>query len=634
MRWVLPALGILLFVSCEKSGAPGPAGGKRQVLKTATGVEMVLVPAGQFRMGSTHGNPDETPVHLIHLDAFWMDRHEVTQAEYEKLGFSNPSRFKGLDLPMEMMTWTKAAMFANARSKAEGLKPCYDEDNAQCDFEASGYRLPTEAEWEYACRAGTETEYAFGGDPRLLSQYAWYAENSAKLTHPVKQKKPNAWGLYDMLGNVAEWTNDAYDKGYYLESRAENPRGPVDGDLYVIRGGAWSTSAEACRSAARDRERPGFADACLAPDALGFRLVRRADNPPGQPKAKGSEKPQQDLPEKVPDDPEKASEDPPEKVPEKSPEKTGFIFRDIFLEHRTGEGFPERPDRLRAIVGRLEQDGLLRQLARIEPKADPGEWIARIHSTAYMERVRKACEACGDRIDHLDSSDVPISSQSYNAAVAAAGAVLDAVDAVMDGRIRNCFCAVRPPGHHALKERAMGFCIFNNVAIAARYLREKHRVERVLIVDWDVHHGNGTQDAFYSDPSVFYFSTHLSPHYPGSGSESEKGEGAGLGTKINVPLPRGAGDAEMARAYDEKLEPAARAFRPGFVLISAGFDSHRGDPLGGLEATAPGYAALTRRVKAIADRSARGRVVSVLEGGYDLAAISESAEAHVRALME
>ena len=180
----------------------------------------------------------------------------------------------------------------------------------------------------------------------------------------------------------------------------------------------------------------------------------------------------------------------------------------------------------------------------------------------------------------------------------------------------------------------MGFCIFNNIAIAARYLREKHGVPRVLIVDWDVHHGNGTQDAFYSDPSVLYFSTHLSPHYPGTGGEAERGEGAGLGTTLNVPLSAGSGDAELARAYAEKLEPAAEAFRPGFVLVSAGFDSHRSDPLGGLAATAAGFAALTRRAKGIAERHSGGRMVSVLEGGYDLAALADSAEAHLRAMME
>jgi acetoin utilization deacetylase AcuC-like enzyme len=229
---------------------------------------------------------------------------------------------------------------------------------------------------------------------------------------------------------------------------------------------------------------------------------------------------------------------------------------------------------------------------------------------------------------------VPISTGSYRAALAAAGAVLDAVDAVLEGRVRNAFCAVRPPGHHALKDRAMGFCIFNNIAVAAIYLRQKHGIPRVLIVDWDVHHGNGTQAAFYDDPSVFYFSVHQSPFYPGTGSAEEKGEGPAVGTKLNVPLAAGSGDVEMDRAFAEKLEPAALAFRPGFILVSAGFDAHKDDPLGGLAATSSGYAGLTRRVKTIAERSCGGRMVSVLEGGYDLTALADSAEAHVRALME
>jgi len=276
--WILAAIvcASCLCASCEKAGGPGPGAGPLPAVTTKSGVEMVLIPAGELRMGSSRGKEDESPVHTVRLDAFWMDRHEVTQAEYEKLGFPDPSRFKGPDLPVEMMTWTKAAICANARSRAEGLQPCYDEDTAECNFAASGYRLPTEAEWEYACRAGTDTEYGFGGDPRRLSEHAWYEANASKKTHPVGKKAPNRWGLHDTHGNVAEWCNDVYDKAYYGKSPAENPRGPAEGKQYVVRGGAWSSSAEACRSAARAGENPGFADACLAPDTLGFRLVRKA----------------------------------------------------------------------------------------------------------------------------------------------------------------------------------------------------------------------------------------------------------------------------------------------------------------------------------------------------------------------
>jgi formylglycine-generating enzyme required for sulfatase activity len=241
---------------------------------------MVLLPAGEFRMGSGRGKEDERPAHTVRLASYWMDRFEVTQAEYEKLGFPNPSRFKGAELPVEMMTWTKAALFANARSRAEGLEPCYDEDTAECNFAASGYRLPTEAEWEYACRAGTDGEYGFGADPRGLPDHAWYAENSSKKTHPAGKKSPNRWGLHDLHGNVAEWCNDVYEKSYYGASPPANPRGPADGKKYVVRGGAWNSSAETCRSPARAGENPGFVDCCLAPDSLGFRLVRRGPDEP------------------------------------------------------------------------------------------------------------------------------------------------------------------------------------------------------------------------------------------------------------------------------------------------------------------------------------------------------------------
>jgi acetoin utilization deacetylase AcuC-like enzyme len=227
-----------------------------------------------------------------------------------------------------------------------------------------------------------------------------------------------------------------------------------------------------------------------------------------------------------------------------------------------------------------------------------------------------------------------MSSETYEVALAAAGGVLAAVDAVMDGKVENAFCAVRPPGHHALKDKAMGFCFFNNVAIAARYVQKKHKLSKVLIVDWDVHHGNGTQAAFYDDPTVLYFSVHQHPFYPGSGTESEKGTGEGLNYTINVPLPSGSGDAEYRKAFEEKLLPAALAFKPDFVLVSAGFDAAEGDRLGGMKVTPEGYAELTHVVREIARKSCHGRVVSLLEGGYDLDALAASVEAHIRVLMD
>jgi acetoin utilization deacetylase AcuC-like enzyme len=311
--------------------------------------------------------------------------------------------------------------------------------------------------------------------------------------------------------------------------------------------------------------------------------------------------------------------------------RTGFVYGEVYLQHDTGAGHPERPARLTAIVERLKQQGLLAKLAELKPAAAAVEWLTKVHTPAYVERVAKSCRA---GVGYLDSGDTPVSTNSYDVALAAAGGVLCAVDAVMAGRVRNAFCAVRPPGHHALKERAMGFCLFNNIAIAAKYLQQKHKLAKVLIVDWDVHHGNGTQAAFYDDPTVFYFSVHQSPFYPGSGNAGERGEGKGRGFTLNVPLPAGSGDAQYKQAFAEKLRPAAAAFKPDFVLISAGFDAAKGDLLGRMELTPAGYAELTRLVKEIAQQHSQGRLVSVLEGGYNLEALAASVEAHVRVLAE
>jgi formylglycine-generating enzyme required for sulfatase activity len=252
-----------------------------ETVTTKSGVVMVVIPAGSFEMGSKHGKPEEKPAHKVWIDSFLMDQHEVTQTEYEKLGaieaFPNPSHFKGPNLPVEQITWPQAARFCNARSRVEGLKPCYNEDTAECDFAADGYRLPTEAEWEYACRAGTTTDYSFGNEPRAVGDYAWFGDNSGKKTHSVGQKRPNPWGLFDMHGNVAEWCQDVYDPAYYAGSLDKNPRGPADGKEYALRGGSWKSAADALRSAARLGETPGFSDACLARDAIGFRCVRRRE---------------------------------------------------------------------------------------------------------------------------------------------------------------------------------------------------------------------------------------------------------------------------------------------------------------------------------------------------------------------
>jgi acetoin utilization deacetylase AcuC-like enzyme len=315
--------------------------------------------------------------------------------------------------------------------------------------------------------------------------------------------------------------------------------------------------------------------------------------------------------------------------PASNPRGTGFVCADAYLKHHTGAGHPERPERLTAILERLQQTGLLGQLIRLEPAPAPLDWITSVHTAEYVQRVKKDCQA---GLGYVDTPDAPASASSYEVAILAAGGVLAAVDAVMEGKVRNAFCAVRPPGHHALEDRAMGFCLFNNVAIAAKYAQKKHKLARVLIVDWDVHHGNGTQAAFHDDPTVFYFSVHQSPFYPGTGAAEERGAGPGLGFTLNVPLPAGSGDADYRKAFEEQLNPAADAFKPDFVLISAGFDAAQGDLLGRMKLTPDGYATLTRIVKAIAERHCQGRLVSTLEGGYNLDGLAASAEAHVRAL--
>ncbi|HYF00193.1 MAG TPA: histone deacetylase [Planctomycetota bacterium] len=307
--------------------------------------------------------------------------------------------------------------------------------------------------------------------------------------------------------------------------------------------------------------------------------------------------------------------------------QTGFVYEDVFLEHRTGEGFPERPARLEAIVGRLKETGLTERLTKLTPREDAVDWIPELHTRDYIERVKRVCATAVEGETTIDTRDVPVSKRSYDAAVTAVGGVLAAVDAVAAGKIRTAFCAVRPPGHHALREKAMGFCLFNTVAIAARYAQKKHGMARILVVDWDVHHGNGTQDAFFDDPSVMLFDTHLAPFYPGTGAAEERGRG----NIFNVPLPAGAGDAEVLKAYEASLVPAATAFKPDLILISCGFDSAKGDRLGRMAITADGYARMTRLVKGLQEK---GRVISVLEGGYTLENLAACSEAHVRALLD
>jgi acetoin utilization deacetylase AcuC-like enzyme len=317
-------------------------------------------------------------------------------------------------------------------------------------------------------------------------------------------------------------------------------------------------------------------------------------------------------------------------MPSTSAPTTGLVIAEAYVEHLTGDGHPEQPGRVTAIVERLQADGLLDTARTITPRAATDEEILRCHSADYLRIVN---EDTTEGLHRLSTGDTPLSARSLEVARLAAGGLLAAVDEVLAGRLRNAFAVVRPPGHHATPKKGMGFCLFNNVAIAARHAQTKHGVGRVLIADWDVHHGNGTQDIFYEDGTVLFFDTHQHPLYPGTGAATETGKGAGVGLTINCPFPAGSGRNEIVGAFREKLVAAAQAFRPDLVLVSAGFDSRIDDPLGGFKLTDEDFAELTSIVKEIAAQHCGGRVVSTLEGGYNLAGLASAAASHVRALM-
>jgi acetoin utilization deacetylase AcuC-like enzyme len=308
---------------------------------------------------------------------------------------------------------------------------------------------------------------------------------------------------------------------------------------------------------------------------------------------------------------------------------TGFILHPRCLDHDPGRGHPERADRLRAIQARVTASGLASEVETVEAREATERELTRVHAPEHVARLSAAVRGGGGALD----GDTAVSSASFEAALRAAGGTIEACERVLAGSWSNAFVAVRPPGHHAEHAQAMGFCLFNNVALAAAALRA-NGVARVAILDWDVHHGNGTQHLFERDPSVFYASLHQAPLYPGTGAASERGLGAGEGTTRNCPLPAGAGEREWLGALEREILPELAAFAPEFVLVSAGFDAHRLDPLAGTNLTEHTFAEMSRRVLELAAEHADGQLVSVLEGGYHLDALAASAEAHLATLVE
>ena len=309
--------------------------------------------------------------------------------------------------------------------------------------------------------------------------------------------------------------------------------------------------------------------------------------------------------------------------------KTGLVTDSLLSRHVPGPDHPERPTRLSAILRRFDATELSVGLLQITAHNATDTQLERVHPAAYIELVVR--EAAQGRTQ-LSTGDTDICPQTPQVARMAAGCAITAVDAVCSGQTQNAFCVVRPPGHHASQTRGMGFCVFNNVALAARHAQQLYQAENIAIIDWDVHHGNGTQDIFYQDGSVLFFSTHQSPLYPGTGAANETGQGDGVGKTINCPLPAGSGRHEIFEAFKTRLLPALDSFPPDLILLSAGFDSRIGDPLGQFRLTDQDFSELTVLMLEAAEKYCSGRLVSVLEGGYNLDGLALATEAHVRAL--
>ncbi len=312
--------------------------------------------------------------------------------------------------------------------------------------------------------------------------------------------------------------------------------------------------------------------------------------------------------------------------------RTGFLYDERFLLHRTGPHHPEIPERLEAVFKGASENGLFSRLIRLHAVPASPKWIEAVHPREYIRRFEETCLKGLSEFDHPDNQ---ICEETFQTAVLAAGGTIEAARQVMEGHLDNAFCAVRPPGHHAEKEKAMGFCMLNNVAIAANYLREAWGVERIGIVDFDVHHGNGTQHIFENDPSVFFYSIHEHPtfSYPGTGREFERGTGPGYGFTLNSPILPGLGDEDYMEAFERDLIPAFDRFKPQFMLVSAGFDAHQDDDMSDILVSSQGFSWMMRTLMELAHRHANGRLVSVLEGGYSLERLPELSSEHLKILL-
>lgn len=307
--------------------------------------------------------------------------------------------------------------------------------------------------------------------------------------------------------------------------------------------------------------------------------------------------------------------------------KTGYISDPFYLKHKN-EPHPENPGRLNAIQKNIESSKYYNNLTLIQPRKATVEDIAKVHGTGYIRSVE---DSCRNGVRNLDA-DTVISSDSYQAALLSAGAGLEALDKILEGTVGNAFCAVRPPGHHAEQNKAMGFCLFNNVGVIARYAQDVKNIQKIFIFDWDVHHGNGTQHSFYKDSSIYYSSIHQYPFYPGTGGVDETGTGDGLGSNLNLPMQAYSCDADYINAIEHKLIPVIQKFNPDLIIISAGFDAHENDPLAQINLSTDCYGKMTQKLMEIANDVCNGRILSMLEGGYDYSALADSVQLHVETL--